>query len=358
MPAILRILTAGVLAGVLLETGSADKIADTIIRKIGEKNAIIAIVFSTFILTAVGVFVDISVITVAPIALTIAKKLNISKTGVLIAMIGGGKSGNVISPNPNAIAAAESFKVSLTSVMASGILPAIVGIIVSIFIAKMLSKKGSIIKDTDIEENIKQLPSFFSSIIGPIVAIFLLSLRPLFGIFVDPLVALPVGGIIGCIATGKIKNISNYCLVGLNKMAGVAIILIGTGTVAGIIANSNLKDVITSLLTTTGAPAFILAPLAGILMSAVTASTTSGTAVASNVFGPTLIELGVKPLNAAAMIHTGATVLDQLPQGSFFHATGGAVNMDIKERLTLIPYEALVGFSMTIVSTIIFGVLG
>ena len=31
--------------------------------------------------------------------------------------------------------------------------------------------------------------------------------------------------------------------------------------------------------------------------------------------------------------------------------------MDMKERLKLIPYESLVGLSMSIVSTIIFGLL-
>ena len=45
-----------------------------------------------------------------------------------------------------------------------------------------------------------------------------------------------------------------------------------------------------------------------------------------------------------------------MPHGSFFHATGGSVNMDMKERLKLIPYESAVGLIMTIASTLIFGV--
>ena len=57
---------------------------------------------------------------------------------------------------------------------------------------------------------------------------------------------------------------------------------------------------------------------------------------------------------AGAMIHAGATVIDSLPHGSFFHATGGSVNMQIRERMKLIPYEALVGLTSTIVSSIIY----
>ncbi|MDK2917537.1 MAG: gluconate:H+ symporter, GntP family [Candidatus Petromonas sp.] len=132
--------------------------------------------------------------------------------------------------------------------------------------------------------------------------------------------------------------------------------MIGTGTIAGIIANSTLKDVIINGLSASGLPAFLLAPISGILMSAATASTTSGTAVASSVFSGAILALGIKPLAGAAMIHSGATVLDHLPHGSFFHATGGSVFLDIKGRLKVVPYESLVGLTMAIVSSIIFGI--
>ncbi len=91
---------------------------------------------------------------------------------------------------------------------------------------------------------------------------------------------------------GKIKHINKYATYGLAKMSGVAILLIGTGTLAGIIANSGLKDVIISGINALGLPSFMLAPVSGILMSAATASTTSGTAVATSVFGPTIVQLG------------------------------------------------------------------
>ena len=91
-------------------------------------------------------------------------------------------------------------------------------------------------------------------------------------------------------------------------------------------------------------------------MSLATASTTAGTAVASNVFSGTLLDLGISSLAGAAMIHAGATVFDHMPHGSFFHATGGSVAMAIKERLKVIPYETAVGLIMTIVSTLIYGV--
>lgn len=358
MPAILRIVTSGVLAGVLIKTGAAAKIADQIVKSLGEKRALFAIALSTMILTAVGVFIDVAVITVAPIALAIAKKLGYSPMVILLAMIGGGKAGNIVSPNPNTIAAAENFGVELSSLMVANIIPAIVGLVVTVILTSLLNKKYKGAKETKIEEVEEvELPSFFAAIIGPVVTIILLSLRPLVGISIDPLIALPVGGIIGVLVMGKGKNINEYLTFGLSKMMPVAILLIGTGTVAGIIKASGLQATTIGVLNTLNMPAFVLAPISGILMCAATASTTSGSTIASATFSQAIVGVGISPIGGAAMVHAGATVLDHLPHGSFFHATAGATGMSIGQRLKLIPYESLVGLSMTLVSTIMWGII-
>jgi gluconate:H+ symporter, GntP family len=357
IPAVLRILAAGILAGVLIESGAATVIAETIVKKLGESKALLALAVATMILTAVGVFVDVAVITVAPIALAIAKRAGISKIAILLAMIGGGKAGNVMSPNPNAIAASDAFNVPLTSIMAAGIIPAIFGLVITYFMAKKIVKKGSKVMGEEVQvQNGGKLPLFFPAIVAPLVTIILLALRPLFDISIDPMIALPIGGIVGAFVMGRGKKINEYAVSGLGKMSGVAIMLLGTGTLAGIIANSGLKDVLIEGLNTLGLPGYVLAPVSGIFMSAATASTTAGTAVASQVFSGTILQMGVSALAGAAMIHAGATVLDHLPHGSFFHATGGSVNMEIKERLKVLPYETLVGLTIAIISTLIFGV--
>ncbi|OOF83341.1 gluconate:proton symporter [Rodentibacter ratti] len=355
--AVMRILAAGVLAGVLIESGAANSIAESITNKLGETRALLALALATMILTAVGVFVDVAVITVSPIALALARRTDLSKAAILLAMIGGGKAGNIMSPNPNAIAAADTFHLPLTSVMMAGVIPAIFGLILTYFLAKRLINKGSKVTDQEVVMVESQnLPSFSTALVAPLVAILLLALRPLFDIKVDPLIALPLGGLIGALCMGKLRQANSYAISGLGKMAPVAIMLLGTGALAGIIANSGLKDVLIQGLEHSGLPSYILAPISGALMSLATASTTAGTAVASNVFSSTLLELGVSSLAGAAMIHAGATVFDHMPHGSFFHATGGSVNMEMKERLKLIPYESAVGLIMTIVSTLIFGV--
>ncbi|WHY71165.1 GntP family permease [Fictibacillus enclensis] len=357
IPAVLRILAAGILAGVLIESGAASSIAETIVNKIGQSRALLALAIATMILTAVGVFVDVAVITVSPIALAIGKRAGLSKTAILLAMIGGGKAGNIMSPNPNAIAASDAFHVPLTSVMAAGVIPAVFGVAVTYILAKRLVHKGTEVQTEDVRVNDNnEVPLFIAALAGPLVTIVLLALRPLFNITIDPMIALPIGGLIGAIAMKKTRKINDYAVSGLSKMSGVAIMLLGTGTLAGIIAHSSLKDVIVQGLNASGMPAFLLAPVSGVLMSGATASTTAGTAVASSVFASTIIGLGVSAFAGAAMVHAGATVLDHMPHGSFFHATAGSVHMNIKERLKLMPYESLIGLTLAVISTLIFGV--
>ena len=360
MSSVLRILTSGILAGALIKTGSAQKIAEAIVDKLGQKRAVMAISIATMIICAVGVFIDISVITVAPIALAIGEKAGLSKSGVLLAMIGGGKAGNIVSPNPNTIAVSEAFEQPLTSVMMRNIIPALFALVVTIILANMLSKKNDDpITAADLEGSDKQrLPGFLPAILGPVVVIALLALRPICGVSIDPLIALPVGGIVSVLVTGNAKKLVEYTEYGLSKVIGVSILLIGTGTIAGIIKASALQSDVTNLLAAMHMPAFILAPLSGVLMAAATASTTAGATVAAQTFSPALLSAGVPALAAAAMIHAGATVLDSLPHGSFFHATGGSVGMGISRRMKLIPFEALVGLTSTIVAVVIYVIAG
>ncbi|MBQ7898692.1 MAG: GntP family permease [Bacteroidales bacterium] len=353
-PAILRILAAGILSGVLIKTGAAASISHTVVKALGRRHVYMAVAFSTMLLTSVGVFIDVAVITVAPIALMLARRLSLSRASLLLAMVGGGKCGNIMSPNPNTIIAAENYDTMLSSVMAAGIIPALIGLVVTVYlIVPLMHKKND---GSDFVEEVEEgtLPPFWASILGPVVAVVLLALRPICGISIDPVVALPVGGIVGLIATNSWKRSSECISYGLEKMSTVAILLIGTGTLAGIIKASEIKDVLIAMLSGWEAGGVIMAPLSSALMSAATASTTAGATIASASFAQTVLGAGVAAVWGAALTNAGATVLDHLPHGSFFHATGGSVGMQIKERMRLIPYETLIGLLLTLLSLALY----
>ncbi len=357
-PAIVRIIAAGVLTGMLVKTGAASTIAKSIIKALGSKYIYLALALSALILTAMGVFIDVAVITIAPIAIITGCKLRLSKFKLLLAMIGGGKCGNIISPNPNTIIAAENFDAPLSSVMGAGIIPAIIGLAVTVFIIVPLMPKGDLMEGEQENETDENLPSLWRSLLGPIVTILLLALRPIAGIVIDPMIALPVGGLVGIISTCNWKNMGTCLSYGLEKMSGIAILLVGTGTIAGVIKASSIKDVLVDLLSGWSNGGTFMAPISGALMSAATASTTAGATIASASFGDAIVAAGVAAVWGAAMVNSGATVLDHLPHGSFFHATGGSMGLGVKERLKLIPYETLVGLVLAVGSIVTYMLIG
>ena len=360
-PAIVRILAAGVLTGMLVKTGAATTIAKSIIKALGEKYIYLALAISAMILTGMGVFIDVAVITIAPIAIIMGCRLHLSKFKLLLAMIGGGKCGNILSPNPNTIIAAENFDAPLSSVMAAGIVPALIGLIITVFVIVPLIPKGDLMGEEakgDEAKGEEALPALWRSLLGPIVTIILLALRPIAGIVIDPMIALPVGGVVGIIATGKWRDTATCLTYGLEKMSGIAILLVGTGTLAGIIKASAIKDVLVGMLAGWSNGGTFMAPIAGALMSAATASTTAGATIASASFAEAILAAGVTAVWGAAMTNAGATTLDHLPHGSFFHATGGSMGFSVSERLRLIPYETLVGLILTLGSIATYFIVG
>ena len=143
---------------------------------------------------------------------------------LLLAMVGGGKAGNVISPNPNTIAAADAFNVDLTALMLKNIVPALCALAVTILLARWLSRAKSTIPNPQPETGNSKLetlnskpetPSLWAAVAGPLVVVALLALRPLCGFAVDPLVALPAGGLVAILVCGKWRQTASFCEYGL-----------------------------------------------------------------------------------------------------------------------------------------------
>ena len=47
-------------------------------------------------------------------------------------------------------------------------------------------------------------------------------------------------------------------------------------------------------------------------------------------------------------------MIDALPHGNYFHVTAQAMKMTVGERMKSVPFESLVGLTMTCVATLIY----
>lgn len=365
---VIRIIAAGVFAGVMMESGSAGTIAKFIVDKLGGTKAMLSLALATMVITAVGVFIPVAVLIVAPIALSVGHKMGYSKIALLVALSGGGKAGNIISPNPNTIAAAGGFDLDVNQVMIGGIVPALFGLVVAVILASLIKYKGTKVTDLEAAEleksSITNLPPLSKALVAPVIAIILLMISPVGSILgvdflanlkIDSLFILPFAGVVGSLALGKSKEIVNYCTAGLNRMTPTILIIIGAGAIGGLITASTLPAEVVALVEATGISGVFLAPIAGILMGAATASTSTGVILATGSFSTAILNTGVAPLSAAVMTHAGATVIDHLPHGTYFHVTRNAMGISMKDRMKVVLYESIVGITMTVVAVVLFG---
>ncbi|RJG23752.1 TRAP transporter large permease subunit [Paenibacillus thiaminolyticus] len=365
---VIRIIAAGVFAGVMMESGAAGTIAKVIVDKLGGTKAMLSLALATMVITAVGVFIPVAVLIVAPIALAVGHKMGYSKIALLVALSGGGKAGNIISPNPNTIAAAGGFELDVNQVMIGGLVPALFGVVVAVLIASFIKYKGTKVTDLEAAELEKtsssDLPPLSKALVAPVIAIILLMISPIGSMLgvdflavlkIDSLFILPFAGVVGSLALGKSKEIINYCTAGLNRMTPTILIIIGAGAIGGLITASTLPAEVVALVEASGISGVFLAPIAGVLMGAATASTSTGVILATGSFSSAIINTGVAPLSAAVMTHAGATVIDHLPHGTYFHVTRNAMGMSMKDRMKVVLYESMVGLTMTIVAVVLFG---
>ena len=370
MGTVLRVLAAGMLAGVMMESGAAETLARTIVDKLGDRMAILSLALATMVITAVGVFIPVAVLIVAPIALEVGRRMHISKLALLVALSGGGKAGNIISPNANTIAAAKGFGLELSQVMIADFIPAVVALIVTVIVARLLVKKGDAVMEADlgdmVDSDTGNLPTLGQAVVTPILAIDLLLLNPigqvahltlLTKVNLDATYVLPFAAIVGALVMKKGRELRDYARVGMTRMTDVVLILIGAGAIGATITSSNLPQLLIKGVEASHMPGVLLAPISGILMAAATASTSTGVILATGSFAKAILGFGVAPLAAATMVHTGAIVIDQLPQGNYFHVTANAMHMDLRQRSQGILYEAMVGGSAMLTATILYGFL-
>ena len=363
----IRIIAGGVLVGALVETGAAESLAKSIAEGLGSKRAIPAIALTAALMCSVGVFPPVAMLIIAPIALSIAHKAGVSKFAAILALSGGVKAGNVMSPNPSALAAAESFGVPISQMMVNSVLPALAAFAVTMLLCRMKRTRHFMVGAEDIESGAdpQDLPPFGRAVVAPAVAIGLLMLNPvgdLMGIHfissanlpMDPFYVLPIGAVAGMLAMGKGRGIIDVATKGVLRMAPVMLMMFGAGAIGGLITTSVFPAAMEHALSAAGLPAAFLAPLSSTVFSGVTGSNAAGVIIGGESFAATILEAGVPAMAGAVMLHAGGGFIDVMPHGNIFLASQQGMKCTMTERLKVIPYEAAVGFAKVTTATALF----
>lgn len=234
------VIILGALIGLILErTGAAIRLADVVIRCVGEKHPQLALMLMGWIVS-IPVFCDSGFVILNPIRKALCRKLQgTSSVGMAVALSGGLYVAHVfIPPTPGPIAAAGSLGLAenLAGVILVGILASIPALIAAYIVSLYISKKNISVQnnmeeENDTEASYEELVASFHKLPGA-AASFAPIIMPIILMAAGSIVAM--AGMNGALATG-LKFLGNpiialtvglffaiYLLTTTNKMPSFA----------------------------------------------------------------------------------------------------------------------------------------
>jgi len=329
------VIILGALVGVILEkTGAALKMADVVVKLVGQKHPEAAMTLMGWIVS-IPVFCDSGFVILNPIRKALVKRTRKSSVACSVALaLGLYITHCFIPPTPGPIAAANTLygdglgmETNLLLVMGIGavcsILPLIAGYFFALFIGKRVKSKDELAEK---EENVQtyeelvasygKLPSAFMSfapILVPIVLMGLSSAMSMAGANVGlitflgtPIIALTVGVIVGIVLlaqSGKMNEFYEMTNDTLKTVGPILFVTAAGGVLGKVISSSDLVNFIKAnagALQTLGL--FFPFLLAAILKTAQGSSTVAITTTAG-IIAPLMTTLGfVTGLDAALVV--------------------------------------------------------
>ena len=326
------VIILGALIGTVLEkTGAALKLADMVVKLVGQKNPELAIELMGWVVS-IPVFCDSGFVILDPIRRAMVRRTRTSSVAMTVALSAGLYISHVfIPPTPGPIAAANTLGIgdNLLLVMGMGVLASILPLIAGLLFAKYIGKSVKSADETgDSTETAKtyeelvasfgKLPGGFDALAPIIVPIVLMALGSiasmagwtgvafdLFNFLGKPIIALAVGTIFAVIQLAATKKLGEfYDLTNETlKVTGPILFVTAAGGVLGkVIATSDMVNFITEHATVLGSVGiFFPFLLAAILKSAQGSSTVAITTTAG-IVAPLLGAIGMSTPAEIALV--------------------------------------------------------
>ena len=327
------VIILGALIGTILEkTGAALKLADLVVRIVGQKNPELAVELMGWIVS-IPVFCDSGFVILNPIRKAIVKRTATSSVAMTVALSAGLYISHVfIPPTPGPIAAASTLGIgdNLLLVMGLGVVCSIIPLIAGLIYAKAIGKRVKSAEETagkdEVVKTYEQLVAEYGKLPGganalaplvvPIILMALASISSMAGwtgfgadlltFLGKPVIALTVGTLCAIAQLATADKLDGLYAITNDTLKTVGPILFVTaagGVLGKVIASSSMVTYITdhaAALQTIGI--FFPFILAAILKSAQGSSTVAITTTAG-IVAPLLEVLGfASPARAALVV--------------------------------------------------------
>lgn len=364
--------------GILEASGGAQKIAETLIDKFGQKKAGWALGITGLVI-GTTVFFEAGVVVLIPLVFSVVRTTKKSTLYYAIPLLAGLASGYAfVPPSAGSVLTANALDVNLGMMIMVGVPTAIISMLIAgIIWGGFIGNKIFAALPEDGNENVhseKDLPPFglvLSVVLIPLVLILLGTIskyvtilqsvadilgfigKPFFALTIATLAAMYFLGIRRGFTGAQIKAIFDKSL----KPTGMILLVIASGgVIRWMLQDSGLGNIIGPILESSSMPLILVAFLIALLVRASVGSSIVAMTMASGIMAsmPTVMETSM--LYRAAMccaICGGATALSHVNDAGFW-LVGTFLHIDEKTTLkSWTVMETLIGISALIVSMII-----
>lgn len=370
------VLALGTMLGKMMaESGGAERIANTLIAKFGEKNVHWAMMFVAFIV-GIPVFFQVGFVLLIPLVFTIARRTGVSLVSLGVPLVAGlSVVHGLVPPHPAAMAAVGIFKADVgMTILYSIIVGLPTAILAGPVYGKWIGKRIHKTVPKEIGDQLteqkdeKELPGFLNTVITVLIPVFLMLSASIAELFLskestafevfrflgDPVVALLIATVYSFFSLGffrgmnrdKILKLTNDCLA---PTATILLVIGAGGAFNKVLLDSGIGDYIAQLAQESNVSPILLAWGIAAMIRVATGSATVSMMTAAGIVAP--IAAVVPGVNLELLVlatGAGSLILSHVNDSGFWMIKE-YFGMTVKETLqtwtvleTIISVAALV----------------
>lgn len=364
--------------GILEVSGGAQRIAQTLIDRLGQRKAGVALGITGLVI-GTTVFFEAGVVVLIPLAFSVAKQTKKSTLYYAIPLLAGLASGYAfVPPSAGSVLVADSLGVSLGVMIMVGIPTALIcmivaGVVWGRFIGNRIFT-GLPVNVEEIKDDSRELPPFglvLGVILIPLILILISTVskympipegvqnvlsfigKPFLALTVATLAAMYFLGIRRGYSGAQLKKILDHSL----RPVGMILLVIASGgVIRWMLQDSGLGYIIGPALEKSGMPLILVAFFIALLVRASVGSSMVAMTMASGIMATMPAVMAASVLYRAAMccaICGGATALSHVNDAGFWLV---GTFLEIDEKTTLKSWtvmETLIGVTSLAVSLVI-----
>ena len=364
--------------GILEVSGGAQRIAKTLIDRLGQRKAGVALGITGLVI-GTTVFFEAGVVVLIPLAFSVAKQTKKSTLYYAIPLLAGLASGYAfVPPSAGSVLVADSLGVSLGVMIMVGIPTALICMIVAVVVwGRFIGNRiftGLPVNVEEIKDDSRELPPFglvLGVILIPLILILISTVskympipegvqnvlsfigKPFLALTVATLAAMYFLGIRRGYTGAQLKKILDHSL----RPVGMILLVIASGgVIRWMLQDSGLGYIIGPALEKSGMPLILVAFFIALLVRASVGSSMVAMTMASGIMATMPAVMATSVLYRAAMccaICGGATALSHVNDAGFWLV---GTFLEIDEKTTLKSWtvmETLIGVTSLAVSLVI-----